>query len=71
MLRCVDALKDINAPFRGAVFDERGIHQDRLPQCTREHRLAHVAEVQSEDGGPEGARGLEDKKCGTTICDTV
>ena len=50
------------APFRGAVFDGRGIHQDRLPQCTREDRLAHVAEVQrsTEEVLRERAR-LEDK----------
>ena len=40
------ARMDINAPVRGAVFDERGIHLDRLAPCTREDRLAHVAEVQ-------------------------
>jgi len=59
---CENALKDIPAPFRGAVFDERGIHQDRLPQCTREDRLAHVAEVQksAEEVRRERAR-LEDK----------
>ena len=48
-ITCEAALKDITAPFRGAVFDGRGIHQDRLPQCTREDRLAHVAEVRSAD----------------------
>ena len=61
--RCVDALKDITAPFRGAVLDEaKGIHQDRLAPCTREDRLAHVAEVQrsEEEVLRERAR-LEDK----------
>ena len=56
-------MKDISAPFRGAVLDEaKGIHQDRLPQCTREDRLAHVAEVQrsTEEVMRERAR-LEDK----------
>ena len=62
-MTCEAALKDITAPFRGAVFDEaKGIHQDRLPQCTREDRLAHVAEVQksAEEVRRERAR-LEDK----------
>ena len=58
---CENALKDINAPFRGAVFDGRGIHQDRLPQCTREDRLAHVAEVRSADEVLRERARLEEK----------
>ena len=58
---CEMALNDINAPFRGAVFDDRGIHQDRLPQCTREDRLAHVAEVRSADEVLRERARLEDK----------
>ena len=60
-ITCEAALKDITAPFRGAVFDERGIHQDRLPQCTREDRLAHVAEVRSADEVLRERARLEDK----------
>lgn len=38
------AARDVRAPFRGAVFDDRGIHQDRLAPCTPEDRAALAAE---------------------------
>jgi hypothetical protein len=41
------AAQDVRAPFWGAVFDGRGIHQDRLAPCTPEDRAA-LAEAGEE-----------------------